>query len=311
MAKTELYRKYRPGNFDEIVGNATAIKSLRKELENGSHVFLMTGPAGCGKTTIARIMAKEVGAGELSIHEINSAENRGIETAREVQEQMRYNPGDGDALVWIFDECHQWLAPVQNAFLKAFEDTPESVYFFLCTTDPQKLIAPLKSRCSIINVSPLSDDEMKYLLKRTARAEGIKLSGEVYDKIIEMAQGGSRRALKLLAKVLYLDNDEERFSVLKSENVSESEETIELCRALLKKGNSFSNLAGILKKVDTSDPEKVRQAVMGYMNSVLLNGKDLPEAVAAIQAFSSADTYRNGKFALTVALLDTLDLLNN
>ena len=78
---------------------------------------------------------------------------------------------------------------------------------------------------------------------------------------------------------------------------------------MLKKGNSFSNLAGILKKVDTSDSEKVRQAVMGYMNSVLLNGKDIPEAVATIQAFSSADTYRNGKFALTVALLDYFSLL--
>ena len=309
MSKMELYRKYRPDNLDDVVGNETTIKSLRKELENGSHVFLMTGPAGCGKTTIARIMAKEVGAGELSIHEINSAENRGIDTAREVQEQMRYNPGDGDALVWIFDECHQWLAPVQNAFLKAFEDTPEHVYFFLCTTDPQKLIAPLKSRCSIINVSPLTEDEMRYLLKRTARAEGIKLNPEIYDKIIEIAQGGSRKALKLLAKVLYLDDDEERISVLKKENTSDNEDTIELCRALLKPGKSFSDLAGILKSIDISDAEKVRQAVMGYMNSVLLNGnKPSIEAVSALQAFSNADTYRNGKFALTVALLDTLDL---
>ena len=309
MGKMELYRKYRPSTLDDVVGNETTIKSLKKELENGSHVFLMTGPAGCGKTTIARIMAKEVGAGELSIHEINSAENRGIETAREVQEQMRYNPGDGEALVWIFDECHQWLAPVQNAFLKAFEDTPESVYFFLCTTDPQKLIAPLKTRCSIINVSPLTDDEMRYLLKRTARAEGIKLNGEVYDKIIELAQGGSRKALKLLAKVLYLDNDEERFSVLKGESPSDNEETISLCRNLLKKGATFSTLSEILKNLDVSDPEKIRQAVMGYMNSVLLNGKLLPEAVAAMQAFGSADTYRNGKNALTIALLDYFDLL--
>ena len=222
---------------------------------------------------------------------------------------MRYNPGDGDALVWIFDECHQWLAPVQNAFLKAFEDTPEHVYFFLCTTDPQKLIAPLKTRCSIINVSPLSNDEMLYLLKRTSRAEGIKLSPEVYEKIIELAQGGSRKALKLLAKVLYLDDDEERFSVLKSENISENEETKAFCQALLKPGKSFSELAEILKSIDTTESERVRQSVMGYMNAVLLNSKKPSlEAVSALQAFSNADTYRNGKNALTVALLDTLDL---
>lgn len=308
MERMELYRRYRPQNFSEIVGNEATIKSLKKEMENGSHVFLMTGPAGCGKTTLARIMAKEVGAGPLSIHEINSAENRGIDTAREVMEQMRYNPSDGKALVWIFDECHQWLAPVQNAFLKALEDTPEHVYFFLCTTDPQKLIAPLKTRCSIINVKPLSDDEMTYLLKRTARAEKIKISSEVYERICEIAQGGSRKGLKLLAKVIYLDSDEERLEVLKAGEDNETSETIELCRALCKKTN-VKTLFQLLKNVDATDAEKVRQAVMGYMNSCILKGSVTNEIVATIQAFSSADTYKNGKFALTVAILDREDLL--
>ena len=308
MKKEELYRKYRPNNLDEMVGNETTIKSLKKELENGSHVFLMTGPAGCGKTTLARIMAKEVGAGPLSIHEINSAKNRGIETAREVEEQMRFNPSDGDALVWIFDECHQWLSPVQNAFLKALEDTPEHCYFFLCTTDPQKLIAPLKTRCSIINVKPLSDEEMTYLLKRTARAEKIKVGNEVYERICELAQGGSRKGLKLLAKVLYLDSDEERLEVLKQDDDSESQESIELCRALCKNTN-IKKLFSLLNEIDISDPEKVRQGIMGYMNSCILKGSITNEIVATLQAFSSADTYKNGKVALTVAILDREDLL--
>lgn len=305
----ELYRKYRPNGFDDIVGNESTINSLKKELEHGSHTFLFVGPAGCGKTTLARIVAKEVGAGDLSIREINSAENRGIDTAREILEQMRYNPSDGSSMVWILDEMHMITNAGQNALLKALEEVPESVYFMLCTTDPQKLITPLKSRCSIINVSPLKDDEMKYLLKRTARSEGVKLNPDVCNKIIELAQGGSRKALKLLAKVLYLDNDEDKFAVLKSEDFSENEETIELCRALLKKGSTLQSLSAILKTLNVTDAEKVRMAVMGYMNAVILNGKPSAEAVAALQAFSSADTYRNGKFALTVACIDTLDLL--
>lgn len=311
MENFELYRKYRPETLEDVVGNSSTIKSLQKELENGSHVFLMTGPAGCGKTTLARIMAREVGAGELSIREMNSAENRGIDTAREIMEQMRYNPSDGKALVWILDEVHQLSSAAQNAFLKALEDTPSHVYFFLATTDPQKLIAPLKTRCSIITVQPLKDEEMLYLLKRTARAEKVKLNSEIYEKIIEIAQGGSRKALKLLSKVLFLDSDEERLEVLRTSSDSDSPEAIEFCRALLGK-NSFTKLASILKELlKVEDAEKLRQCVMGYMNSVLLSGKLSPEAVATMQAFSSADTYKNGKNALTVALLDRMDLLED
>lgn len=311
MDKVELYRRYRPNSFSDIVGNEKTIKSLEKELENGSHVFLMTGPAGCGKTTLARIMAKKVNAGPLSIHEINSAENRGIDTAREIMEQMRFNPSDGDSIVWILDEMHMITSAGQNALLKALEDTPEHCYFFLCTTNPEKLIAPLKTRCSIINVVPLKDEEMIYLLKRTARAEKIKIDSEVYERICEIAQGGSRKALKLLAKVLYLDSDEERLEVLKNEDSSESKEVKELCQLLMSGKANWSSISKVLKNIDMTEAERVRQAVMGYMGAVLLNGKSSAPIVSAMQAFSSADTYKNGKSAIIVACLDYLDLLSD
>lgn len=304
----ELYRKYRPKSIEEMVGNESTIKAVKKELENGSHVFLFTGNAGCGKTTLARIIAKEVGAGDLSIKEINSAENRGIDTAREVQEQMRYMPSDGGALVWIFDECHQWLAPVQNAFLKAFEDTPDHVYFFLCTTDPQKLIKPLVSRCSVVAMKPLTDEDMTYLLKRTARAEGKKVTPDVVNAIIQQAEGGSRKALKLLAKVLYLDSEEEQLEVL-SAGEDDNAETIELCRCLLSQGCNWAKLAQVIKDLDVSEPERIRQSVMGYMNSVLLKGKMNQNAVCALQAFGANPTFNNGKFQITIACLDFLDML--
>lgn len=304
----ELYRKYRPSSFEELVGNESTIKAVRKELENGSHVFLMTGSAGTGKTTLARIIAKEVGADDLGIHEINSAENRGIDTAREIMEQMRYLPSTGKANVWILDEIHQQTNASQNALLKPLEDTPDHCYFFLCTTDPQKLIKPLVSRCSIVTMQPLSNSEMAFLLKRTAKAEGRKITKEVGEKIIEIAQGGSRKALKTLSKVLYLDDVEEQLDVLNKETVSDDIDTKELCQACMKK-TPLATLFSILKKIDSSEPERVRQAVMGYMNAVILNGKINSEIVATLQAFSSADTYRNGKSALTVALLDRDELL--
>ena len=304
----ELYRKYRPSNFDEIIGNESAIKSLKKELKNGSHVFLFTGPAGCGKTTLARIVAKEVGAGDLSIREINSAENRGIDTAREILQQMNFMPTDGNASVWILDEMHTITSAGQNALLKALEEVPESVYFLLCTTDPQKLIAPLKTRCSVVNVKPLNDEEMKILLKRVVKSEERKMGSEIYEKIIELANGGSRKALKLLAKVLYLDSNEERLESLKSEDVSEDKDAIELCRALLGKTN-FNSCMKLVSTIDVSEPERVRMLVLSYMNSVLMKGYNA-KAAAAMQAFGQNTTFNNGKFQITIALLDYFDLIS-
>lgn len=309
MEKDELYRKYRPQTFDEVIGQDSAVKAFLKEVENGSHSFLFTGSSGVGKTTIARILAKKLGALETGIVEINSAENRGIDTAREIMENLQYPPVDGDAVVYILDEVHSMTSIAQNSFLKVLEDTPRYAYFMLCTTDPQKLIAPLKTRCSIVNLKALCDEDMVYLIKKTARAEGLKVPMDVVMKIVSLSDGSARKGLKLLSKVLYLEDDAEKMKVLSDEGGDETAEIKELCRLMMNKTN-WSEIAPVLKKIDMGDAEGVRRSVLGYFNAVALNGKMNRNVEGVLQAFGSADTFRNGKVAITIAVLDYLGFVS-
>lgn len=302
----ELYNKYRPQSVEEILGNDLAVKSIQKELDSGSHVFLFTGLGGGGKTTTARIFAKKVGGNELTIHELNSAENRGIDTVREISEQIRYAPLGEGKTVYILDEMHQQTSASQNSLLKILEECPESCYFFLCTTNPEKLIQPLKTRCSIVNFKPLDHNTMFMLLRRVAHKEGIKIDQDLLHKVADLAEGSSRQGLKILGSILYLESDEERKKFL-DENAfnDEKAEVIELCRALLKQEGwaKYMECLDKLKDELASNSESVRQAIMGYANAVLKKGMN-DAAVGMIQVFSNVDCYKNGKFGITVGLLD-------
>jgi len=174
-----LYNRYRPKSFEDIVGNESAINSLSKAIskKNHSHAYMLTGPSGCGKTTVARIMAKTIlGAGDMSINEINASSDRGIDTARDIIQQMRYNPSDGNVTVFILDEAHKLTNNFMNALLKAIEEPPEFVYFFICTTEPSKIITTIKNRCTEIKFKSLKIDELKEVIKRVCKLENVKLS---------------------------------------------------------------------------------------------------------------------------------------
>ncbi len=279
-----LYLKYRPQNLSGIVGNTelvSALDGMLNDQEKCPHSFLLTGPTGCGKTTIGRIIAERLGCKGSDLREIDNANFRGIDTVREIIKQTQFKPLEGPCRVWIIDECHKMTNDAQNALLKILEDTPKHVYFILCTTDPQKLIGTIKGRCSVFTVKTLADAEMMGLLRRVVRAEGESLPKVVYEQIIQDSLGHSRNALQTLDQVLRVES-EKRLEVAKRA-AEEQSEAIELCRALIGR-KDWKEIASILTGLKGQEPENIRRVVMGYAQAILLK-TDNPQAGLVLEEF--------------------------
>jgi DNA polymerase-3 subunit gamma/tau len=268
--ETTLYLKYRPQTLVEIIGNETVVDAVTDMLSDKKtcpHSFLLTGGTGCGKTTLGRILAKELGVSEVDFKEVDSADFRGIDTVREIRKSSQYKPLEGTCRVWLIDECHKMTGDAQSAFLKALEDTPSHVYFILCTTDPQKLLPTIRGRCTIFNMEPLSDTYMMTLLRQVVRAEGENISKQIYEQIMQDAQGHPRNALQILDQVLRVAVDKRLETAQRT--AEEQSQVIELCRALLSKGG-WTKIRTILTGLKMQDPESIRRAILGYCQAVLL-----------------------------------------
>lgn len=291
---------YRPSTLNKVAGNEGIKKSLSALLKRPANdiprCFAFFGSSGCGKTTIARIVASMLGCESTDFYELNAASVRGIDTIREIEKQIRFKPIHGKKRVWLLDEVHQYPAASQEALLKMFEECPEHVAFMICTTDPQKLKPALKGRCTTFEVKPLTEEEMGDFLYGVCEAEEVDVPEEVIEKIVEISNGAPRNALQQLEKVIDLPKKE----MLKSiQQIQETEtQVIELCRLLLKKGVKWSEVCKVISTIE-AEPEQIRYAVLGYCNSVLLKG-DNPRAFLIMGEFAEP-TYNTGKPGITMA----------
>lgn len=292
----EFYKKYRPKAFGTVIGNTETVGSLQNMLERKTlpHSILFHGPSGCGKTTLARILKRELKCNSLDFKELNCSDFRGIDTIRDIIRTMSLAPVGGDYRVWLLDEVHQLSKDGQNATLKMLEDTPNHVYFFLCTTDPQKLIKTIRTRCCEMPVRNLAVDELVKLQKRVKKREELDVSEEVLEDIASSSNGSARTALVLLDKISNLPKGQHETAI--EAQLEEMNEAIELCRALIKK-ESWGRITNILKKLKT-DPETVRWNVLGYARAVLLK-KNSGQAYIVIDCFK--EPFYNSKDAGLIA----------
>jgi len=298
-----LYHTYRPTELKNIVGNKATIASIESVLartKDWPHAWLFTGNSGCGKTTAARIIAKRLGVADMDLQELNIANFRGIDNAREIQEQMRLRPLGGKYRAWILDEVAAATKDFQTAMLKCLEDTPDHVFFFLCTTDPQKLLKTIINRCHEFKMEALTDIQLASLLNSVIKAEQVKIPDDVVKQIAQDALGSPRAALTMLDKIIDMEPDAMLEAAKKA--AAEASETIALCRILLK-GGSWATVAGVLRGLE-AEPEQIRQAVLGYMNAVLLK-EDNAKAWAIMDALREPLHY-NGRPGLTMACYEAI-----
>lgn len=297
-----LYRKYRPPSFEEIYGNEDTVEALQNMVKKkNTHSFLLYGETGCGKTTLGRIIAKELNSFGADFREIDTADFRGIDTIREIRKQAQFKPLESDCRVFLIDECHKLTGDAQNALLKILEDTPNHVYFILATTEPQKLISTIKGRCSQFAVKPLNDNQMFRLLRKIVKAENEHLEKSIYNQIVLDSLGHPRNAIQILEQVLNV-KEEKRLQTAKRSAEKQSQ-SIELCRVLLA-NSGWKKISNILKGLKQEDPEGIRRVVLGYCQSVLLSSEN--DQAALIMEEFIEPFYNTGFPGLTFACYSVL-----
>jgi DNA polymerase III subunit gamma/tau len=283
----ELYKKYRPRTLKGVIGQPDAVKVLTGYLASGNvpHMLLFSGNSGCGKTTLARIMADKLGCGEMDFTEINAADTRGIDTVREIRQQMHSRPLSGTCRVYLHDEQHRATGDAMSAMLKMTEDTPKHVYFMFATTHPEKILPALRNRCTEIKLRSLKPAEVRQLLDKVCGKESLTVSDEVLSAIVEASEGSARKSLVLLDKVAQLTDDADRLAAITVADAKSA--AFDIVRAILyAKGKpSWASVAKIIDGLgDGEEWESLRHMVLTCATKELLkNGS--AKAANVIQAF--------------------------
>src|SRR3989338_535758 len=227
-----LYRKYRPKNFAEVVGQEHVVETLQGAIQTGrlAHAYLFTGPRGTGKTSLARLLAKVVNCDRSYQHarsnladacavcssckeveegramdlvEIDAASNRGIDEIRALREGTRFSSMNaGKYKVYVIDECHQLTKEASNALLKTLEEPPAKILFILATTEPHKVLPTIVSRVQKFDFKKLTTDQIVFKLQRVASEEKIKIVKDHLRLIARQAEGSLRDAESNLAKLI-------------------------------------------------------------------------------------------------------------
>ena len=285
MAKEEtrhqtLYRQYRPAKFDEVRGQDHVVKTLQAAIKNKktAHAYLFSGGRGTGKTTVARLLAKELGVTDSDLYEIDAASNRGIDDIRALREGVHAAAFVSPYKFYIIDEAHMLTKDAWNALLKTIEEPPAHVIFVLATTERDKVPETIQSRCEVYTFKQPTREMLVEAVADVAKQEGFKLEKAAGELVALLAEGSFRDALSILQKIL---------AVSKNKTVEMEEVELvsgaprgEYVRAILKalsEKNAADALAAIHKAVGENFDMRILAKLLIHRLRVVLLMRFAPE----------------------------------
>ena len=329
MSGTVLYRKWRPGDFSEVVGQDVVVRTLENAISQDriSHAYLFCGPRGTGKTTTARILARAIngvqtapgalgGADDglgFDLIEIDAASNRGIDDIRELRERANYQPSAARFKVYLIDEVHQLTDAAADALLKTLEEPPPHVVFILATTDPEALKPTILSRCQRFDFRRVGVDDIIGRLGKIAGEEGFAIPEDALRLIARESTGSLRDAVNLLEQIWTTCGDEITLEQAQETlGLSPDARALDLAAAALRKDlpAGLATIAAV--QADAVDLARFKKQVVAHLRHIVLmlskadaslslsapelerlqeagKGAEASAAVAALRAFAAAD----------------------
>ena len=304
-----LYRKYRPKDFDNVVGQEHITTVLKNEMAAGkpAHAYLFVGSRGTGKTSCAKIVAKAVNClnpkdgnpcGEceicrgidsgaiLDVEEIDAASNNGVDSIRDLRDEAAFTPAVAKYRVYIIDEVHMLSTSAFNALLKILEEPPEHIIFILATTEIQKVLPTIISRCQRFDFRRIESDVIAGRLETVCRAEGVELDRDAAILIARLSDGGMRDALSLLDVCVSRSGAVSAETVAQAAGLAGSEHLFDLAELMIEKdpGKLLEKASELFQK--SMEPQRLCEQLAGHFRNLML-AKTIPDPSDLISCLPS------------------------
>lgn len=289
MQYLALYRKYRPDNFNDVVGQDKVVKVIEHAIETNriSHAYLFSGPRGTGKTTTAKIIARMVNCTNLvdgkpcgvceccknifnnnDVVEIDAASNNGVDEIRELRDKVNLVPTLAKYKVYIIDEVHMLTVQAFNALLKTLEEPPSHVIFILATTEPHKIPLTIASRCQKFQFSKVSDDQIVNRLRQIVDNENVQITDDALYEIARLSDGGMRDAINFLDQLISYKDSEITIDDVYQVNGSVSYDDIYKFIVDINAGNK-SEIINVVEEIDHTG-----KSIIKFIDEVIIFLKD-------------------------------------